>query len=41
MAEGLKLGWADETKAQRIRSARSSLAALTEALGDQATAQHG
>ncbi|MEV0999538.1 transcriptional regulator [Nonomuraea sp. NPDC050202] len=41
VAEGLKLGWADETQAARIRSARSSLAALTEALGDQAAARHG
>ncbi|UBU13502.1 GbsR/MarR family transcriptional regulator [Nonomuraea gerenzanensis] len=31
-AEGLRLGWADETRAARIRSARSSIAALTEVL---------
>ncbi|MFC7103266.1 FMN-binding negative transcriptional regulator [Nonomuraea rubra] len=36
VAEGLKLGWADETRAARIRSARCSIAALTEVLGDQA-----
>ncbi|SDM17146.1 GbsR/MarR family transcriptional regulator [Nonomuraea jiangxiensis] len=34
-ADGLRLGWADEARTARIRSARSSIAALTKVL-DQA-----
>ncbi|MEV0388771.1 transcriptional regulator [Nonomuraea sp. NPDC050643] len=37
-AEGLRLGWADEARTARIRSARSSIAALAESL-DRAAAR--
>ncbi|TDD48532.1 MarR family transcriptional regulator [Nonomuraea terrae] len=33
-AEGLRLGWADEAQTARIRSARSSIAALNRRLDD-------
>ncbi|MCF6473121.1 MarR family transcriptional regulator [Nonomuraea sp. MG754425] len=39
-AEGLRLGWADETKTARIRSARTSIAALAEALDRSAAERH-
>ncbi|MFB4276210.1 GbsR/MarR family transcriptional regulator [Nonomuraea sp. MTCD27] len=38
-AEGLRLGWTDEAQTARIRSARTSMAALAEAL-DRTAAPH-
>ncbi|MGP4096139.1 GbsR/MarR family transcriptional regulator [Nonomuraea sp. KM90] len=38
-AEGLRLGWTDEAQTARIRSARTSMAALAEAL-DRTAALH-
>ncbi|GAA3622467.1 siderophore transport transcriptional regulator MmpR5 [Nonomuraea rosea] len=39
-AEGLRLGWGDEAHTARIRSARTSIAALANVL-DQAAGSHG
>ncbi|MEV4167942.1 transcriptional regulator [Nonomuraea sp. NPDC049709] len=38
-AEGLRMGWADEAQTARIRSARTSMAALAEVL-DRTAATH-